>query len=232
MIGSTESSPDGRDRVGRRRVLVIMPSSPVSHRGAGHRTPPSSPAPRCPAGCRCPFAVEADGHDDGSGAVSEFGMSSERVAVTRRIAAPIGALYAIVSDPAGHVRIDGSGMLETASGTGPLVAVGDTFDIAMDRTPLNDIPGLIKYSVRNTVTRLEPGRLVEWTVGAPDQPPLGHVYGWQLDPVDDNHTDVTNYCDWSNIVDELRARGRTWPIVPVEMLEASVTKLENLVTVS
>ena len=100
----------------------------------------------------------------------------------------------------------------------------------MDRTPLNDIPGLVKYSVRNTVTQIDPDRLVEWTIGAPDQPPLGHVYGWQLDPVNEHETDVTNYCDWTNITDELRARGRTWPIVPVEMLEESVAKLERIVT--
>jgi uncharacterized protein YndB with AHSA1/START domain len=157
-------------------------------------------------------------------------MSAERVSATRRIAAPAAAIYAIVSDPEGHVRIDGSGMLEAAPDARPLTAVGDTFDIAMDRTPLNDIPGLVKYSVRNTVTQIEPDRLVEWTIGSPDQPPLGHVYGWELVPIDETHTDVTNYCDWTNIVEALRARGRTWPIVPVSMLEESVAKLERLVT--
>lgn len=157
-------------------------------------------------------------------------MSTERVSVTRRIAAPAEVIYRIVSDPAGHVSIDGSGMLEAAPDARPVTAVGDTFDINMDRTPLNDIPGLVKYTVRNTVTRVEPGRLVEWTIGAVDQPPLGHVYGWQLDPVSADETDVTNYCDWTNIVEALRAAGRTWPIVPVAMLEESVAKLERLAT--
>ena len=157
-------------------------------------------------------------------------MTEERVAVTRRIAAPAAKIYALVSDPAGHVQIDGSGMLEAAPDAKPLTAVGDTFDIAMDRTPLSDIPGLVKYSVRNTVTQLEPGHLVEWTIGAIDQPPLGHVYGWQLDAVSDTETDVTNYCDWTDIVQALRDAGRTWPIVPVEMLEESLAKLERVVT--
>lgn len=157
-------------------------------------------------------------------------MTSERVSVTRRIAASAGEIFRIVADPAGHVRIDGSGMLEAAPDAQPLSAVGETFDMQMDRTPLNDIPGLVKYSVRNTVTQFVPDRLVEWTIGTIDQPPLGHVYGWQLDPVSDGETDVTNYCDWTNITDELRARNRTWPIVPVAMLEASVAKLERLVT--
>lgn len=156
-------------------------------------------------------------------------MSEERVSVTRRIAAPADAIYAIVSDPEGHVRIDGSGMLEAAADARPLTEVGQTFDIHMDRTPLNDIPGLVKYSVRNHVTRLEPGRLVEWTIGAVDQPPLGHVYGWQLDPVSATETDVTNYCDWTNIVPALRAAGREWPIVPVSMLEQTMDSLAKVV---
>jgi uncharacterized protein YndB with AHSA1/START domain len=157
-------------------------------------------------------------------------MTEERVSVSRRIAAPAAAIWELVADPAGHVRIDGSGMLEAAADARPITAVGDTFDIHMDRTPLNDIPGLVKYSVRNTVTRFEPGRLVEWTIGGIDQPPLGHVYGWALESVGDGETEVTNYCDWTNIVQALRDAGRTWPIVPVEMLEQSLAKLEQLVT--
>lgn len=157
-------------------------------------------------------------------------MSAERVSVTRRIAAPAAAIYAIVSHPEGHVRIDGSGMLEAATDARELTAVGDTFDMAMDRAPLNDIPGLGKYVVRNTVTQIEPGRLIEWTIGLPDHAPLGHVYGWELTAVDDGHTDVTNYCDWTNIVEALRASGRTWPIVPVAMIEESVAKLERIAT--
>jgi hypothetical protein len=97
----------------------------------------------------------------------------------------------------------------------------------MDRTPLGDIPGLTDYKVRNTVTKLEPNRLVEWTIGDIDTPPLGHVYGFELVP-DGDGTTVTHYCDWSNIVDQLRAAGREWPIVPVSMLEVSMDNLARL----
>lgn len=121
-------------------------------------------------------------------------------------------------------------MLDAAPDARPLTAVGETFDMEMDRTPLNDIPGLVKYKVRNTVTQIVPDQLVEWTIGAVDQPPLGHVYGWQLDAVSDTETDVTNYCDWTNITPELRSRRPDWPIVPVEMLEQSVAKLDEIAT--
>jgi hypothetical protein len=126
-------------------------------------------------------------------------MTEQRVSASRRIRASAHALFEIVSSPQGHVRIDGSGMLEAAPDAQPLTAVGDVFDIDMDRTPLNDIPGLVKYSVRNTVTQIVPDHLVEWTIGPVDQPPFGHVYGWKLDAVSDTETDVVNYCDWTNI---------------------------------
>ena len=157
-------------------------------------------------------------------------MTVERVSASRRIHASAHALFEIVASPAGHVRIDGSGMLEAAPNAHPLTAVGDVFDMEMDRTPLNDIPGLVKYKVRNTVTQIVQDELVEWTIGGVDQPPLGHVYGWKLNAVSDNETDVTNYCDWTNITPALRARRPDWPIVPVEMLERSVANLDEIAT--
>ncbi len=156
-------------------------------------------------------------------------MSPDRMAATRRIAAPASKLFQIVSSPAGHVQIDGSGMLEAAPDAKPLTEVGDTFDMDMDRTPLNDIPGLVKYKVRNTVTQFVPDRLIEWTVGSADRPPLGHVYGWQIEPLSDTESEVTNYCDWTGIPQEARER-RPWPVVPVHMLEQSVENLERIAT--
>jgi hypothetical protein len=156
-------------------------------------------------------------------------MPADRVSATRRIAAPAGQVFRIVSSPAGHVEIDGSGMLEAAPDAKPLTAVGDTFDMDMDRTPLNDIPGLVKYQVRNTVTQIVPDRLVEWTVGSADRPPLGHLYGWLIEPVSDTECDVTNYCDWTAISERSRAR-LAWPVVPVDMLEKSVENLQRIAT--
>src|SRR5687768_13673093 len=112
-------------------------------------------------------------------------VSGERVTVTRTIAAPASKIYDVVSHPQGHVDIDGSGMLEAAPDARPLTAVGDTFDMDMDREPLGDFP-MGKYKVRNTVTQIEPGSLVEWSVGGVDVPPVGHVYGWSLTPVGDS----------------------------------------------
>jgi len=156
-------------------------------------------------------------------------MSTDRVTATRRVAAPASKLFAIVSSPSGQVAIDGSGMLDAAPDDRPLTRVGETFDMNMDREPLGDIPNLKKYQVRNTVTKIIPDRVIEWTIGFGDNPPFGHVYGWMLDPVSEEETDVTNYCDWSNASAEMRS-GVTWPVVPVAMLEQSVDNLARMAT--
>jgi Polyketide cyclase / dehydrase and lipid transport len=156
-------------------------------------------------------------------------VSADRVSATRRIAAPAHAIFLLVSDPARHVDIDGSGMLQAAPDARQLTEVGQTFDMNMDRRPLGDIPDMAEYKVRCTVTQLIPGRLVEWTVRAVGKPPAGHVYGWQIEPLTDGECLVSNYCDWTNVSDELRARFR-WPVVPADRLQRSVDNLALLAT--
>jgi len=155
-------------------------------------------------------------------------MSEERISATRRIAASADAIFAIVSDPNGHVAIDGSHMLVAAPDAQPLTAVGDTFVIDMDREALGDMP-LGKYKVENVVTKIDPGALFEWSVGIPGRGPVGHVYGYELAEAGDGSTEVTSYCDWSGISDEMRS-ARTWPIVPKMALITTLEKLDRLVT--
>lgn len=156
-------------------------------------------------------------------------MTDTRVEATRTIQASPSDIWTIVSTPEGHVRIDGSGMLVSAPENQPVKGVGDVFEIDMDRRPLGDIPDMAEYRVRNVVTAYEPERLFEWTVGGVDRPPVGHVYGWRIEPGTAGTCEVTNYCDWSELDADIRKRteGR-WPIVPLAMLEQSVARLEEL----
>jgi len=158
--------------------------------------------------------------------------SAERVSATRRIAGTAHQVFVAVTDPACHVQIDGSGMLRNAGGVGRLEAVGDFFDIEMDRQPLGDVIGLGSvpryYTIRNTVTRMVPDRLLEWAPALAGKPPSGRVYGWQIEPAGNSACDVTNYCDWHAISDELRDR-LTWPVVPTAALERSIGNLARVV---
>ena len=126
--------------------------------------------------------------------------SEERIAASRTVKASPADVFLIVTDPAMHVEIDGSGMLEAAPGSRRVEAPGDTFVMDMDRASLGDQP-MGKYKSVNTVTRIVPDTLLEWNVGLPEQGPFGHVYGWEITAVAPGRTRVTNYCEWPDIPD-------------------------------
>jgi hypothetical protein len=152
-------------------------------------------------------------------------MSSERIEVQRTIAADPGAIFGVLSDPQGHVSIDSSGMLQDATGD-PVHAVGDTFVVHMDREALNDYP-MGRYDVTVTITTFVPDREIAWTILGQIRPPIGHTYGYTLEPVDGG-TLVTSYYDWSEISPEWR-EADVFPIIPESALRATLGILARTV---
>jgi hypothetical protein len=148
---------------------------------------------------------------------------SQRLEVQRAVAASPREIFAVLTDPRGHVAIDSSGMLMAA--TGDVVAkAGDTFVVHMDREALNDYP-LGLYDVTVEIVAYEPDREIAWTVrGRWD---IGHVYGYRLEHVEEG-TLVTSYYDWS-------AAGREWqdakifPVIPESALRATLGILARTV---
>jgi carbon monoxide dehydrogenase subunit G len=152
-------------------------------------------------------------------------MTTDRMEVQRAIDAPPEAIFAVLSDPQGHVSIDSSGMLQSAEGA-PVTAVGDTFVVHMDRESLNDYP-LGKYDVRIRITEFEPAREIAWTIEGNIDPPIGHVYGYRLEPAG-NGTLVTSYYDWSNISQQWRD-ANIFPVISEGALRATLGILDRTV---
>ena len=152
-------------------------------------------------------------------------MTSERIEVARTIAAPPAAIFAVLTDPQGHVAIDASGMLMDAEGS-RVTAVGDEFLVHMDREGLGDLP-LGRYDVTVTITRFEPDREIAWTILGTVRPAIGHVFGYRLEPTEGG-TIVTSYYDWSNISDQWRERG-IFPVIAPASLRATLGILERTV---
>lgn len=142
----------------------------------------------------------------------------ERLAVQRTIAADPATIFRVLCDPQGHVAIDASGMLMDATGES-VSAVGDTFVVHMDREALNDYP-LGLYDVTVSITSFVAEREIAWTVLGQLRPPIGHVYGYLLEPVDDG-TLVTSYYDWSSIDPFWREAG-IFPILSEGALRATL----------
>jgi uncharacterized protein YndB with AHSA1/START domain len=152
--------------------------------------------------------------------------STERFEVQRTIKADPAAIFRVVSDPHGHVTIDASGMLMDATGE-PARAVGDTFVVHMDREALNDFPmGL--YDVTVEIIKFEPDHEIAWTILGTIKPPIGHIYGYRLEPTDDG-TLVTSYYDWSRI-DPVWKEADIFPIIPEASLRATLGILARTVT--
>ena len=151
---------------------------------------------------------------------------SERFEVQRTIPADPAAIFAVVTDPKGHVAIDASGMLQSASGE-PAQAEGDTFVIHMDREALGDLP-MGKYDVIVTFTAFDHDRYVTWEVSGEGFPSIGHYYGYRLEPAEDGATLVTSIYDWSNVDERWKATG-AWPIIPESALKATLGILERTV---
>ena len=137
---------------------------------------------------------------------------ADRIEVQRTISAPAGDIFAVLCDPQGHVAIDSSGMLQDADGAS-VAAAGDSFVVHMDRESLNDFPELGKYDVTVTIREFEQDQLIAWTVLGQIRPQIGHVYGYRLEPDEQNEgTLVTSFYDWSQIDEKWREAG-IFPVI-------------------
>jgi hypothetical protein len=145
-------------------------------------------------------------------------MTDERFEVQRTIKAAPGDIFRVLRDPRGHVAIDSAGMLMSATGE-PVSGVGDSFVVHMDREALNDYP-LGEYDVTVNIITYEQDREIAWTIEGVVKPPIGHIYGYRLEPVDDG-TLVTSYYDWSQIAEQWR-QAAIFPVIPETALRATL----------
>ena len=143
-------------------------------------------------------------------------MSDRIVSATRDIAAGAPEIFDLIADPAQQPRWDGNDNLAQAPSGQRVHAVGDVFTMTTT-----------KGSVReNHVVEFEEGRRIAWRPAEPGRPAPGHLWRWELQPIDAEHTQVTHTYDWTELTDEQRiprARATT-----VDRLQASVDRLAAL----
>jgi Polyketide cyclase / dehydrase and lipid transport len=100
--------------------------------------------------------------------------------------APAAELFEIVADPRRHSELDGSG---TVMGTvaGPQRLAQDArFSVRMKQYG-------VPYRITSQVTDFVEGRVLEW------RHPLGHRWRWELNPLSEHATEVTETFDYSQI---------------------------------
>jgi hypothetical protein len=76
--------------------------------------------------------------------------------------------------------------------------------------------------VNVVIARYETDRAVAWTIDGVMEPPIGHVYGYELEPIEGG-TMVTSYYDWSNIHESYReVAASIFPVISEANLRATL----------
>jgi uncharacterized protein YndB with AHSA1/START domain len=138
------------------------------------------------------------------------------VSASREVAAAPEKIFELIADPTQQPRWDGNDNLAEAVPGQRIRAVGDTF--AMTTTK-----GVVR---ENHVVEFQEGRRIAWKPAEPGQEPPGHLWRWELDPLDESRTKVTHTYDWTTLTDENRlprARSTT-----ADKLQASLDRLAAL----
>lgn len=138
------------------------------------------------------------------------------VSASREISAPAAAVFELIADPAAQPRWDANDNLVEAAPGQRVHAVGDVFTMS-----------LTVGSVReNHVVEFDEGRRIAWRPSEVGQPPPGHLWRWEIEPLADTRCLVTHTYDWSRLTDEkrlVRARATT-----ADKLRASLDRLAAL----
>ena len=143
-------------------------------------------------------------------------MPPEVVSASREIAAPADKIFELIADPSWQPRWDGNANLVEARTGQRVRAVGDVFTMTLTVGVLRD----------NHVVEFDEGRLIAWRPSEQGKEPPGHLWRWQLEPLDESRTLVTHTYDWSRLTDETRlprARATT-----ADKLLASIERLAEL----
>ena len=139
------------------------------------------------------------------------------ISASREIAAEPREIFEFIADPARQPRWDGNDNLAEAAAGQRVRRAGDVF-------LMTNTGGGVR---ENHVVEFEEGRRVAWTPADPGKAPAGHLWRWELDPIDASRTRVTHTYDWTRLTDEKRlprARATT-----AEKLQASLDRLAALV---
>jgi uncharacterized protein YndB with AHSA1/START domain len=138
------------------------------------------------------------------------------VSVSREVAAGSGKIFELIADPALQPRWDGNDNLAQAATGQRVRAVGEVFTMTLTIGSVRE----------NHVVEFEESRRIAWRPAEPGQNPPGHLWRWELEPIDTSRTAVTLTYDWTQLRDEKRlARARA---TTADRLHASLDRLAAL----
>jgi uncharacterized protein YndB with AHSA1/START domain len=147
-------------------------------------------------------------------------MSSDKarvVAASREMCATPDQIFEVIADPSRQPEWDGNDNLANAAQGQRVRATGQVFVMTLTMGAIRE----------NHVVEFVEGRRIAWRPAEPGQAPVGHLWRWEVEPIDDERSLVTHTYDWTGLHDEARykrARATT-----SDRLAASLDRLAALV---
>lgn len=114
---------------------------------------------------------------------------------SREMTASAERIFELIADPAEQPRWDGNHNLAEAAAGQRIRNVGEVFTMTLTGD------GAVRH---NHVVEFVEGRRIAWRPAEPGLPPPGHLWRWELEPIDATRTRVTHTYDWSELTDEKR----------------------------
>jgi uncharacterized protein YndB with AHSA1/START domain len=138
------------------------------------------------------------------------------VSATRVVTASADRIFELIADPACQPSWDGNNNLASSDPGQRVRQVGDVFKTTLTNGAVRE----------NHVVEFIEGSKIAWRPAEPRKQPPGHLWRWELNPVNATLTSVTHTYDWTALTDTSRLE-RARSTTP-EMLRASMDRLATL----
>ena len=138
------------------------------------------------------------------------------VSATRVMSASAERIFDLIADPSIQPSWDGNNNLASAAPGQRVRQAGDVFKTTLTNGAVRE----------NHVVEFIEGSKIAWRPAEPRKQPPGHLWRWELNPVNATLTSVTHTYDWTALTDSTRlavARSMT-----ADMLRASMDRLAVL----
>jgi uncharacterized protein YndB with AHSA1/START domain len=138
------------------------------------------------------------------------------VSATRVVSASAERIFELIADPSCQPSWDGNNNLASSAPGQRVRQVGDIFKTTLTNGAVRE----------NHVVEFIEGSKIAWCPAEPKRLPPGHLWRWELHPINATLTSVTHTYDWTALTDSTRmekARSTT-----ADMLRESIDRLASL----
>jgi uncharacterized protein YndB with AHSA1/START domain len=138
------------------------------------------------------------------------------VSATRVITASADRIFELIAEPSSQPSWDGNNNLASSAPGQRVRQVGDVFTTTLTNGAVRE----------NHVVEFIEGSKIAWRPAEPKKQPPGHLWRWELNPINATLTSVTHTYDWTALTDSTRL-DRARSTTP-DMLRESMDRLAAL----